>query len=214
MSTAFKQPPLEKIFTDIADYNAWGSKESVSGTGSELCATVKVREWLPRIIDIYGIKSILDAPCGDVNWMKTLFPEFQKREVLYAGMDIVERLIEQNGMAHETDAIAFVKGDITEETLPRYDLIFMRDVLGHLSNDNIFKVLKNVKDSGAKWLLTTTFPNVINTDGLNGGWRLINLLEFPYQFNPELIFNENCMEGNGAYDNKCMALFDVSKIDV
>jgi hypothetical protein len=206
---------LKQTFERIANNNEWGSAESVSGTGSTLDATEKLRAFLTKTLEYNdGIKSILDAPCGDVNWMRTLFPMFEEQNILYKGMDIVSSIIASN--VEKTSAysnISFIEGDITTTPLPKVDMIIMRDILGHLSTDNVFKVLENVKRSGSKWLFTTTFPNVINVEANeDGGWRLINLLSFPYQFNPEVLMNEHCKEENGAYDNKCMALFNVSKL--
>lgn len=204
---------LEKVFGEIAEKNLWGSAESVSGTGSTLDATEKVREWLPRIMTIYNIRTIVDAPCGDVNWMSKFFPLFDEWNIHYQGIDIVSSIIKKNKEKHNYDNVVFDYGDITQHIPANHDLVIMRDVIGHLSTINGITALENVKRSGARWLLTTVFPNVVNiTEENNGGWRLVNLLSAPYMFNPELVFNEHCKEGNSAYDNKCMALFDVRKL--
>lgn len=208
---------LEKIFSEIAEKNLRGSAESVSGTGSTLEATEKIRRYIRWICLEYNIKSVVDSPCGDINWMKELFPFFAENGIDYLGMDIVESIITKNKSSIENhsakDYISFSVGDITQQIPANYDLVIMRDVIGHLSTINGVVALENVKRSGAEWLLTTTFPNVCNIEtNENGGCRKINLLTFPYEFNPELIINEHCKEGDGTYDNKCMALFDVSKL--
>ena len=58
------------IFTHIYKNNKWGDKYSFSGSGSNLNQTKIILENLPRIINKYEIKSILDLPCGDFYWMK------------------------------------------------------------------------------------------------------------------------------------------------
>jgi len=42
---------------------------SLLGAGSNLNSTEEICEELPRFLDNYQIKSILDLPCGDWYWM-------------------------------------------------------------------------------------------------------------------------------------------------
>ena len=59
-----------QIFSEYFKENAWGSDESVSGAGS----TVQATKWLVRelsdLLRRYSVKSVLDLPCGDFNWMR------------------------------------------------------------------------------------------------------------------------------------------------
>ena len=59
-----------KVFDKIYEKNTWGSEESRSGPGSTEKQTRRIREALPTILNNFGIKSMLDLPCGDWNWMK------------------------------------------------------------------------------------------------------------------------------------------------
>src|SRR5579885_1138281 len=59
-----------EIFSEIYRSNQWGASESVSGLGSELSATERVREELPKIVREFGVRSMLDIPCGDFHWMR------------------------------------------------------------------------------------------------------------------------------------------------
>jgi hypothetical protein len=43
--------------------------------------------------------------------------------------------------------------------LPIADLVFVRDCLGHLSDANVLKVVKNIQESGSKYLLATSFTS-------------------------------------------------------
>ena len=72
-------------FTLIYERNAWGSKESASGSGSTLVMTESIRTSLPIIFNKYGIESMLDVPCGDFNWMSKV----DIQDVIYVGGDIV-----------------------------------------------------------------------------------------------------------------------------
>src|SRR5215204_2321496 len=66
---AYAQMSSEQVFNQIYHRNHWGSLESVSGPGSELATTAEVRQGLSTLLTDLSIKSMLDAPCGDFNWI-------------------------------------------------------------------------------------------------------------------------------------------------
>lgn len=53
-----------------AIFDRFKTNETPNGPGSKLDATLAVRNNLPYIIDVEGIRTIFDAPCGDWNWMQ------------------------------------------------------------------------------------------------------------------------------------------------
>lgn len=63
----FTGKTLEDRFTDIYYGNGWTADESVSGQGSTVENTFKLRRQLPELFDKFEIRSIFDAPCGDFN---------------------------------------------------------------------------------------------------------------------------------------------------
>lgn len=207
---------LENRFTQIAINNEWGSKESVSGSGSEVIATHKLRYELIYILEKYNIKSILDLPCGDCNWIKLLFPYFDTKNIEYIGADIVRSIVDKNHELYVTkDSLnSYYQLDLVTSDLTKVDLIFTRDCLGHLSTENALKALENCKRSGSKWLLTTCFTryNIDQMTLIDGGWIPINLMNRPFNIIPELIFNEDCKEGYPHYQDKCMILIDLEKL--
>ena len=61
---------IQKLFLQIFIIIIWwGSAESKSGVGSTYIIHLKL-EKLEQIIVKYKIKSIFDAPCGDLNWIQ------------------------------------------------------------------------------------------------------------------------------------------------
>ena len=51
--------------------------------------------------------------------------------------------------------------DIVSEPLPEsYDLVISRHTTIHLKNGDVKKAVKNFINSGSKYLLTTTYPNI------------------------------------------------------
>jgi SAM-dependent methyltransferase len=192
-------------FKEIYDANLWRSKESVSGWGSELKSTEKLRSELPFVFLKYGIGSVLDIPCGDFNWMK----EVDLSYVDYIGADIVPDLVNMN--KNKFPRMDFRVLDLTADKLPQVDLIFVRDCLGHLSNENLSKAVKNMIDSKSKYLLVTSFTkHSANRDIPDGSWRPINLMVAPYYLKPIYLINENCKEGYPHYNDKSMILIDLS----
>ena len=196
---------LKETFTNIYEKNLWQSAESKSGPGSELKSTEKIRAELPMLIDKFGIKSILDIPCGDMNWMSTINLD----NIKYIGADIVPAIIDSNRIIYPNKEFKVL--DITSDILPKVDLIFTRDCLGHLSNDNVIKAIKNAKESGSRYLLATSFTKWDkNPDIDNGGWKCINLMIHPFYLNPIYLINEDCKEGYPHYNDKCMILFKLN----
>jgi 2-polyprenyl-3-methyl-5-hydroxy-6-metoxy-1,4-benzoquinol methylase len=198
---------LKKVFTEIYESNSWTSSESRSGLGSELISTETIRKELPEVFKKFNIKSVLDIPCGDFNWMNNV----DLKEVHYIGADIVENMIEDN--KNNFKDYEFKVLDITEDDLPEVDLIFARDILGHFDYENIEKTIKNIIRSGSKYLLTTSFTKwEYNVDIKNGDWRPINLMLKPFLFKPIYLINENCFEADFQYNDKCLILFDLNKL--
>lgn len=64
--------PPKMVFTMIYRRGVWRDSESRSGSGSNMRATEAIRAELPRMLEALQIKSLLDVPCGDFNWMKEI----------------------------------------------------------------------------------------------------------------------------------------------
>src|SRR5690242_15983771 len=144
---------LAQRFERIHETNLWGADTSVSGVGSELAATAAIRERLPALLKELGVHSMLDAPCGDHRWMASLELHLDR----YVGIDIVPSIIEALQQRYRDDPHRlFFLSDITRDPLPHCDLILSRDCLVHFSFETLARATRNLKASGAIWLLTTT----------------------------------------------------------
>ena len=201
-----------EVFTEIYKNNYWKSSESKSGTGSEIIQTELLINELDKLLIKLNIESVLDLPCGDFKWMQKV----DLSNINYLGADIVEELIRSNINIYckESQNIKFQVLNLITDSLPKMDLIIVRDCLVHLPYKDIFAAIKNIKSSGSKYLLTTTFTkHNSNQDIDTGDWRRINLNKKPFNFSkPILIINENCTEDGGIYNDKSMALWDISTL--
>lgn len=157
-------------FSSIYKHNLWSGRESRSGTGSDMVETKNIRRELPGVLKRLGIKSLLDIPCGDLNWMRHIDME----GIEYTGADIVPDIIEDN-RARFPDR-RFVVLDLVKDKLPEVDMVFCRDIIGHMSQANAELAIRNILDSGAKYLMATDWPKADNrTDIEDAKWRPINM---------------------------------------
>jgi hypothetical protein len=169
----------EAIFSDIYENNLWENSESVSGRGSTLARTTVIRRELPALLKELGAKSLLDAPCGDFNWMR----KTDLGEVRYIGADVVSSLISRNLRLYGSKGRTFLTLDLTADSLPAVDVILCRDCFIHFSFRDIRAALLNFKQSNAKFLFATTHTLVqAHRDIATGAGRNCNLQLPPFNF--------------------------------
>lgn len=136
---------MRDIVLDTRKYQTgWtgGLPETKCGSGSMLRNTKRQREWIPRIIEKYGIRSIADIGAGDLNWIKTM----DLSGVDYTPYDLVPR------------ADHVVKFDLVEQVVPKVDMIMCLWVLNHFPVESSRKAIANIKASGSKYLMMTDRP--------------------------------------------------------
>lgn len=199
-----------EVFTEVYEKGLWGTRESRSGTGSNLEQTKTIREQLPAIIKDLGVRKLLDVPCGDFHWLQEVDLNLDE----YFGGDIVRELIEENRKRYEAPGRKFAVLDIINDEIPRVDLVFCRDCLVHFSFGDISSALDNIKRSGSTYLLTTTFRGRDeNEDIYTGQWSPLNLQQPPFSFpEPINLINENCTLGDGLFADKCLGLWKLSDL--
>ncbi|WP_299012270.1 class I SAM-dependent methyltransferase [uncultured Polaribacter sp.] len=171
-----KKPwPTKKAMEQIYDLQLWGNNNSkfYSGEGSH-----KLEIVTPYINAVSSfLKSfktpitVLDLGCGDFNIGKDLVQHTKK----YIAVDIVEKLIHFNKENFKAANLEFACLDIAKDTLPKADVVIVRQVLQHLSNEEISNILQKLFHY--KYIiLTEHLPNgkfIPNKDIISGqGIRL------------------------------------------
>ena len=189
----------EAIFSEIYERNLWNDPESASGRGSTLQRTTVIRRELPSLLKDVGAESLLDAPCGDFNWMRST----ELRSIKYIGADVVPSLIARNEQRYNRDDRKFVVLDITKSAIPRVDVILCRDCFAHFSFRNIFSALANFKQSRSEYLFATTHTKTReHRDIATGQGRYVNLQLAPFNFpRPEKLIVEDAELG------KCLGIW-------
>ena len=206
----------QEVFENIYLQRKWKSQESVSGLGSDLDQTEGVRAGLLFLTETLKIRTLLDAACGDFNWMKSLSLPLEK----YVGVDIVPPLIASNIQFYGSPEREFLVGDIVQDALQQVDLILCRDCLNHLTLEDGLKALQNFRNSGSRYLAATTFPELSentdigvwsfnkSSDGVHfetGDWRRLNLALPPFNLGePRQTILES---GEGRYHGKALGLW-------
>ncbi len=209
---SFKGNPLAFVFSEFYRKNIWSGQDSKSGTGSDLIQTARIRRELPLLFKGVNAKSLLDAACGDFRWMR----DTELGLIKYTGIDIVPDLIAQNQHNYDNEIRKFINLDIIEDDLPCVDIILCRDCLVHFSFRHIISTLRNFKKTGSKYLLTTTFTNLLrNKDITTGDWRPLNLQLSPFNFpEPVELINEECTEAGTKYSDKSLGLWKLEAIRI
>lgn len=199
---------LPGVFTTIYRTNRWGSPETRSGPGSERPRMKHVVGRLDALIRELGVRSVLDAPCGDFNWMRDVALE----GVHYVGGDVVGDLVSDNARRYAGPGRTFRQLDFTTDALPQVDLILCRDALVHFSYHHVARALTRFKDSGSRYLLTTTFPQTReNVDITTGWWRPINLQLEPLALPAPLLLLPDD-DSDDFYDDKALALWRIDQL--
>lgn len=207
---AGRQSAIQEVFAEIHRSNGWRDPESVSGPGSGVARTALIREHLVRLLVELRVGSVLDAGCGDFNWMRLADLPVQR----YTGVDVVPALVAANRRRHRRSGCEFRLADVTVDPLPRVDLILCRDCLVHLPLRDVGRALANFRWSGATYLLTTTFrdhgPNV---DIPIGHWQPLNLERAPFALpRPLAAIDERCPPDRGDYPDKQLALWRLADV--
>lgn len=196
------------IFTQIYEKNAWGNPETFSGPGSTVKGTGNLRQAMERAFAELNIRSLVDAPCGDMNWTRHLKYTFES----YIGVDLVPSIIEK--LRQDTGfspAYNFQVGNIVTDILPRADAVLCRDCLVHLPSAMISEALGKLKRAGFRYLMLTTFPAwEKNEDCKIGSWRPLNMQKAPFDLPPPKALLPEYPGASGANTDKSIGIWELN----
>jgi hypothetical protein len=165
-----------QIFNSIYEGGRWNDNRKdipKSGPGSSLTNTVKFREFFDSFCETNNIGEVLDIGCGDLTWMP-LTKTFQTKK--YTGIDIVQSLIDSHSVKYPQHT--FLCLDAVAEDIPSAEVICIRDVLFHLTIEDIQALLKKLK---CKYLFVTSCRNTVNNDIFDSAhYHRINLTMEPF----------------------------------
>ncbi|GAA4271853.1 class I SAM-dependent methyltransferase [Aquimarina gracilis] len=140
-----KKPwPTKDVMEQIYEKNLWGGDTSdfYSGKGSHDPETVNpyIAEVTSFLTSFKSPITVCDLGCGDFNVGSVLVPHAKD----YIAIDIVSELIERNKEKFTAKNLEFYCLDIATDDLPVGDCALVRQVLQHLSNAEVQRILNKL----------------------------------------------------------------------
>jgi hypothetical protein len=177
--------------------NDANTRRSMSGTGSSRgYATNQSLTFLVDVINEFKISTMLDIPCGDLNWQMDAW-ETDSLD-FYVGADVVPAVIALNKrrfshhinkqfvlwdfVACPLPKLAVWRAEASKPTTKAFDVVHVRDVLQHLSLNEGARAAKHILSSGIPYIIATTFRNGTNKEIQQGDYFMNNLEMAPYNF--------------------------------
>ena len=187
----------QDVFQDVYSSARWRHGDDsvpLSGSGSTLDMSTGARAAIVDTIATLNISSMVDIPCGDLTWIRELFPYFASNGISYTGMDIVPTVIRQHQLdfpGKDFELIDYVD----EIPSTSAELLFNREALQHVNFYDVLLALHHFSLTGAKYLLTTSYemPEQFNdnmqlVDGATN--TIIQLQKSPYCLRPVNAFED------------------------
>lgn len=145
---------VEEVFAEIYEMNRWGGSKGELCSGSGTADEQIVSSYVAMISEkasLEGFKgsTFVDLGCGDFRVGKQLLPLCAS----YIGVDVVKSVIRRNQEKFGNVTTHFMHLDILKSELPDGDVCFIRQVLQHLSNQQVIAVLEKLKKY--RWVFVT-----------------------------------------------------------
>jgi 2-polyprenyl-3-methyl-5-hydroxy-6-metoxy-1,4-benzoquinol methylase len=175
---------MSNRFEQIYATNEWGGG---SGEGSFPIHTRGYVDFLQRFLAQRRVTSVVDMGCGDWQFSRSI----QWGNINYRGYDVVRSVIEENCRKYSAPNISFHLYSGNAAELPPADLLISKDVLQHLSDESVARVLPSL--SRFKYSLLTNCVNprgtTIPSDIADGDFRYLDLRLPPFNLAATEVFS-------------------------
>ena len=130
----------QDVFSEIYATGQWGSSgESFdSGSGSWGLPAQSYVKFVRELIENSETRRAVDIGCGDFRVASGFVDLLDS----YVGVDVVPELIDRNMAEFGRPGLSFLALDAAISELPDGDICFIRQVLQHLSNNEITSILQ------------------------------------------------------------------------
>jgi SAM-dependent methyltransferase len=165
---------VQEVFTDIYQNKKWGGKRKQFFSGDGSTEDV-IQPYVQSIIDFLKTEAVdrpkvIDLGCGDFEVGKHLIPYCSA----YIGVDIVPTLIERHQCSGYGDHVTFSCMNIIDDPLPSGDICILRQVLQHLANAEIAKIVPKLEQ-----------------------YKVVFITEHYPSDNPQIVPNKDMVHGSG-----------------
>lgn len=186
---------ITKVFSEIYNRNMWGEG---SGGGSRYEDCISYVTLIQDILRSKAISTVVDLGCGD--WQFSRFINWA--QVHYIGIDVVESVVATNTSSYGKEKIEFRCFDPigNPDLMPKGDLVLVKDVFQHLSNQNVCKLLELIEGFRCG-LITNDIPGK-NIDCRNGDTRPIDVTMAPFNLKAGQVVLESCGKRTVLFERK------------
>ena len=157
----YKKLTTEQLFSYIYHTEKWGKSENsenrfYSGEGSnDISITSGYIDGVNIFLESFPNKpDVVDLGCGDFVVGSKISPLCG----LYIACDIVAPLIEYNKNKYQKLNVDFRTLNLNSDNLPSADVVFIRQVLQHLSNSDIKNIIPKLAQNYKYLVLTEHLP--------------------------------------------------------
>jgi hypothetical protein len=159
---SYKNLPTQQLFTKIYEDGAWGksddpSQKYFSGSGSHdnIIAETYIKA-IHKFLSSFDKKpNVVDVGCGDF----FIGSKIRSACGTYTACDIVPALIDFNKNKYKSLNVNFKILDLSKDELPRADICFARQVLQHLTIEQIKSAVSQISSKFRYLVLTEHLPN-------------------------------------------------------
>lgn len=155
---------VQDIFTDIYARKVWGD-----GSGGGSVHSGPYIDYVNQAIAKYKPRSILDIGCGDL----VVASQFHLQGAEYIGWDAATFDVVADQM--KGMATVHMGVDALTEPIPEVDMILCKEVMQHLPNEYVLKLLERTKDCPIRIICNSAKGDGLNDDIPIGGFRPIDL---------------------------------------
>ena len=169
-------------FDDVYKKAAWGVNpegHGSSGGGSTMKNTVIYRAFLQQFMEDKGVKSVVDAGCGDWEFSQSMNWD----GIDYKGYDIVDSVIEEDKKKYAKPNIQFFAANIVAENLPPADLLLCKQVLQHLPLADVKTFLQQLPKYKHVLITDSVEPDSFSADNRDiapGDFRPLDITAPPF----------------------------------
>lgn len=192
--SGYEKLSVEDTFRQIYQKRVWGSngQQFYSGPGSHGPASDMYCDAITEFIREQEIQRVVDLGCGDFSVGRRIV---EGTDADYIGVDVVSELIAHHSKTFVDPRVSFLCANIITDDLPVADLCLIRQVLQHLTNDEIAEVLKRLAH----------FPKVIIAEDIPSQ---------PISFNLDMTHGPDARAdfGSGVYIDRPPFSFPVTDI--
>lgn len=126
--------------------------------------------YVPQLLKLAKAKTVFEIGCGQSH-------VWDIPDIEYIGADLCGDLIDDNRRNHPD--VAFIRFDALRMPVPNSDVVLAKDLFECLPNDEVRHIIQQVYNSGSRWLIASTSPQVKDKPNTSEGvYRKINLQNF------------------------------------